>query len=672
MSYSRASRSRQGSQQRSAAQHSQHQQAGLGGGDVGLEDVGAGVWGSSGAADAAVPVEDEQERKGAAGAYTIEVDAEHSRSTSSSSSSSSRSSHSATRRAQRLGPAAVTASVAPSSASSSASPAEGEVGQRTAAAASHLASSQHSTAAAQGSLLVPAAAAHERGRGGGGGGRRPSHPAGLDPSASVALLEDDDGADGSRSLLSPSSSVRAEGRLNALLYPESAYSSSKMPIRSFYHSQNEFIEELKKLVLLQHSEEGLDEAAPSTAAYLAIQISLALTFVLLGLKLFTAIYSGSIAVVASAVDSGLDVLSQGTLLLISRAMKKYDPYTYPAGKNRMEPVAVLLFSVIMGMAALFLLYESVSDLQEGLADGGKKVHMDAVTVTILCVVVGVQLLMWLYCRRIAALRIPGASAADALAQDHINDVFINIIGGGPAILAGYLPSAWLADPIGGICLSIYIAIRWTLTAWEQVPAMTGRTADPSFLNQLTYLAGTHDPRILKVDTILAYHVGLKYQCEVHIVLHEDMLLREAHDIGESLEQKIERLDSVEMAFVHLDYEYDHKPEHVHTQHTTARHTARLAVPPSDAQCLAAAQPHACSSLPSSRSPLCAALLCLCLCRPRVRRLLARTSAGAVRQLTVTLLQASQTPPHPQPPPSPPPPPPPPHRIRAPPFCTLKA
>ena len=372
-------------------------------------------------------------------------------------------------------------------------------------------------------------------------------------------------------LLSPSSSAQyAQERLNALIYPESRYSSSKQHVRSFYDTQNEFISSLKKLVTLQATEE--ENEKPSTAAYLAIQISLGLTFVLLGLKLFTAIYSGSIAVVASAVDSALDVLSQGTLLVTARLMRKYDPYNYPAGKNRMEPVAVLVFSIIMGMAALFLLYESVNDLLTGLQEGGKKVKMDAVTVTILVVVMGTQLVMWVYCKRVAALPIPGANAADALAQDHINDVFINVIGGVPAIVAGYVSGAWLADPIGGIALSIYIAIRWTMSAIEQVPMLVGKTADPSFLNQLTYLAGTHDSRILKVDTILAYHVGVKYQCEVHIVVPEDMSLKEGHDIGESLEMKIERLDNVEMAFVHLDYESDHKPEHVTLTHTASHRT----------------------------------------------------------------------------------------------------
>ena len=42
-----------------------------------------------------------------------------------------------------------------------------------------------------------------------------------------------------------------------------------------------------------------------------------------------------------------------------------------------------------------------------------------------------------------------------------------------------------------------------------------------------------------------------------------MPLEESHDIGESLQRKIENLDSVERAFVHLDYECAHHPSLEH-------------------------------------------------------------------------------------------------------------
>lgn len=49
--------------------------------------------------------------------------------------------------------------------------------------------------------------------------------------------------------------------------------------------------------------------------------------------------------------------------------------------------------------------------------------------------------------------------------------------------------------------------------------------------------------------------------QVDIELPEDLPLKEAHSIGETLQIKIERLPEVERAFVHLDFECDHKPEH---------------------------------------------------------------------------------------------------------------
>ncbi|KAL2317349.1 hypothetical protein Fmac_031225 [Flemingia macrophylla] len=49
--------------------------------------------------------------------------------------------------------------------------------------------------------------------------------------------------------------------------------------------------------------------------------------------------------------------------------------------------------------------------------------------------------------------------------------------------------------------------------------------------------------------------------DVYIELPEDVPLKEAHAIGESLQVKLEKLAEVERAFVHLDFEYEHKTEH---------------------------------------------------------------------------------------------------------------
>ncbi|CAN6885674.1 unnamed protein product [Brassica oleracea] len=60
--------------------------------------------------------------------------------------------------------------------------------------------------------------------------------------------------------------------------------------------------------------------------------------------------------------------------------------------------------------------------------------------------------------------------------------------------------------------------------------------------------------------VRTYTFGSHYSVEVDIVLPEDMRLQEAHNIGETQEM-LEQLVEVERAFVHVDFEFTHLPEH---------------------------------------------------------------------------------------------------------------
>jgi len=150
---------------------------------------------------------------------------------------------------------------------------------------------------------------------------------------------------------------------------------------------------------------------------------------------------------------------------------------------------------------------------------------------------------------------------EAYALDHGNDVLTNLVATVAAGLAAYFPTLWAFDPIGAGIIAVYIMYTWAETGKEQVNMLAGRTASPEFLRMLTYLTYNHDENIVKVDTVRAYHFGVSYLVEVDIVLPEDMPLRQTHDIGESLQIKLEQQEDVERAFVHIDWEWEHSPEH---------------------------------------------------------------------------------------------------------------
>ena len=67
--------------------------------------------------------------------------------------------------------------------------------------------------------------------------------------------------------------------------------------------------------------------------------------------------------------------------------------------------------------------------------------------------------------------------------------------------------------------------------------------------------------ITAIDTVRAYHSGPRMIVEVDVVMDPRESLRSTHDVAEELQTKLESLPNVERAYVHIDYETSHKPEH---------------------------------------------------------------------------------------------------------------
>lgn len=69
-------------------------------------------------------------------------------------------------------------------------------------------------------------------------------------------------------------------------------------------------------------------------------------------------------------------------------------------------------------------------------------------------------------------------------------------------------------------------------------------------SQVEQIAIQHDSRLF-VDCTRVYHFGARYNVEMEIVLPGAMTVMESHDIALELQHKIEALEDVERAFVHV-------------------------------------------------------------------------------------------------------------------------
>ena len=85
-------------------------------------------------------------------------------------------------------------------------------------------------------------------------------------------------------------------------------------------------------------------------------------------KIIVTLTSSSLSVLASLVDSALDFTSTLIIYTVSRIIQSKDwrsQYQFPVGKARLEPIGVLVFSVIMIVSFIQVGVEAVQRLLEG-------------------------------------------------------------------------------------------------------------------------------------------------------------------------------------------------------------------------------------------------------------------------------------------------------------------
>ncbi|KAI6831639.1 hypothetical protein KC340_g1033 [Hortaea werneckii] len=311
-------------------------------------------------------------------------------------------------------------------------------------------------------------------------------------------------------------------------------------------------DEEAQLLLPDIEEEEEEASSSSRIVTVAIWINFVANLVLLIMKIVVAALTSSVSVLASLVDAALDFLSTAIIWTSKYLIENTDQYGYPAGRRRLEPVGVLVFSVIMITAFFQVLLEGVQKL---FGADRTIVSLTIPAIVIMASTVVIKFLCWLWCRLVKN------SSVQALAQDAMTDVVFNTF----SIifpLVGFYTEIWWLDPLGGVILSLYVILNWSSTSSTHIRNLTGCAATADERNVLLYLTMRFAKTIKQIQGLQAYHSGDKLNVEVDCVLDEGTSLRDSHDLGESLQYVLESVPNVDRAFVHLDYASYNLPSHL--------------------------------------------------------------------------------------------------------------
>ena len=326
-------------------------------------------------------------------------------------------------------------------------------------------------------------------------------------------------------------------------------------IQKFYEDQNGKIERMLKPVE-EHCAEAKQEAGADHLKFqIAVYGSFAANIILAGLQLYGAVSSGSLSLFTTMADSVFDPLSNLMLILSHRAVKKVNPNKFPSGKARLETGGNIFFSFLMIAVSFIIIAFSIQQLAGGSEEETHPFNLASVLAVV--VAFATKFGLFLYCW---ALK-DKYSQINILWQDHRNDLLIN--GFGILTSVGGSKLKWWIDPMGAVILSCLIATIWFHTAFGEFMLLVGISASVETQQLITYVCLTHSPDIEGIDTVRVYHSGPRLIAEVDVVMNPERSLRDTHDVAEELQIKLESLPDIERAYVHVDYETTHKPEHAY-------------------------------------------------------------------------------------------------------------
>ncbi|GAB4173524.1 MAG: cation diffusion facilitator family transporter [Geothermobacteraceae bacterium] len=276
------------------------------------------------------------------------------------------------------------------------------------------------------------------------------------------------------------------------------------------------------------------------AARLAVSVAAGLATI----KLATGLVTGSLAVMASALDSGLDILMSGiNYYAIHHASQPADE-KHPFGHGKFETLATLFQAMVIAGTGLLIGYESLRRLFNGVT----LQHIEGGMVVLLVSAVA-SVALSRHLRRVAAATDSSALRADSL--HFAMDVYTNsalLLG---LILVNALGAAWI-DPLLSLLVGIYIVIEAIklLTHGmrdvldEELPQDTRLEIERLIEQNLGDIASYHDLRTRRA--------GSQKLMDFHLTVCRHMTIEQAHSVADRLENRIrEEIEGADVT-IHLE------------------------------------------------------------------------------------------------------------------------
>ncbi len=273
-------------------------------------------------------------------------------------------------------------------------------------------------------------------------------------------------------------------------------------------------------------------------------ISISVSIALIVIKLVFGVITNSVSILASAVDSFLDLSASSVNYFSIRKSEKPADHDHKFGHGKAEGLAGLFQCFVIGVSSLYLINLSVGRL----LNGGNLQALDLGIVVIAFSII-VSLLLARYIRNVARQTDSIALSADSLHYQF--DVYTNI-GIVVALIIIKFTDLNVIDPI--ISIVIAVLIMWSAKdiVMQSLNILMDKELPQEVVAQIEKAIVMHSPEVRSFHKLRTRNAGSVKFIEFHVVMNHELTFVKSHELAEDIIKEIEALIPNSEVTVHVD------------------------------------------------------------------------------------------------------------------------
>ncbi len=277
----------------------------------------------------------------------------------------------------------------------------------------------------------------------------------------------------------------------------------------------------------------------------ATVVSTSVAAVLVVMKMTVGVMSGSIAVLASAIDSLLDLsVSAFNYFALHNAEKAPDE-RFNYGRSKLEPLAAVVEGTIISISALFILYEALGKIFQA-----RPTEYINESIGVMLASIVITALLVLFLNHVASKTGNMVIRADAL--HYKTDLFSN---GAVLFALGLIAITGedLIDPILGIAIAGYMVYSALPIIKEGLMMLLDAALEKEQVEMIETVL-KNEGGITDYHYLQTRQSGSVIFISVHVVFNVSISLYDAHKISDHIELKFKELfpDNKVDSIVHMD------------------------------------------------------------------------------------------------------------------------